>query len=478
MTASPDTDSLLITGAQAIMTGLPGAAARSTATALRIVDGLIVEMGNLQPCPGERVLDASDCVIYPAWVNTHHHLAQSILKGIPGGLDATLTPWLEAVPLRYRAAFDEGLLRTAARIGLVELALSGCGTVADHHYFYWPGMEFDGAAVLFEEASRLGLRFVLCRGGATCSRDFEGHLSNALPPEPLADYLDDLSRLARLYHDPSPRAMRRVVAAPTTLLFSMTPDELRQVAAQARRLGLRLHSHLSETVIYQQVAGVRHGTTPIDYAASVDWLGEDVWLAHLVKLDPSEIALLGKTRTGMAHCPQSNGRLGSGIAPVRALEDAGAMISLAVDGAASNEAADMLHEAHVAWLMARARGGHEALPECAGGRGEQGAGEATVADVIRWGSAGGAAVLGLEGLGTLTPGMAADLAIYRLDQPRHFGLHDPAIAPVVSGGATLHALLVAGREVVRDGVIPGLDLAALGAEAKAAVQTVQARLAG
>jgi cytosine/adenosine deaminase-related metal-dependent hydrolase len=138
----------------------------------------------------------------------------------------------------------------------------------------------------------------------------------------------------------------------------------------------------------------------------------------------------------------------------------------------------MLHEAHVAWLMARARSGHEALPEYAGGHGEQGAGEATVADVIRWGSAGGAAALGLDGLGTLAPGMAADLAIYRLDQPRHFGLHDPAIAPVVSGGATLHALLVAGREVVRDGMMPGLDLAALGAEAKAAVQTVQARLAG
>ena len=478
MMALPATGSLLITGATAIMTGLPGAAARSTASGLRIADGFIMEMGDLQPRPGEQALDASNCVVYPAWVNTHHHLAQSVLKGIPGGLDATLTPWLEAVPLRYRATFDERLLRTAARIGLVELALSGCGTVADHHYFYWPGMDFDGAAVLFEEASRLGLRFVLCRGGATCSRDFEGHLSNALPPEPLAGYLDDLSRLARLYHDPSPRAMRRVVAAPTTLLFSMNPDELREVAGQARRLGLRLHSHLSETVIYQQVARMRHGMTPIDYAASVDWLGEDVWLAHLVKLDPSEITLLGKTRTGMAHCPQSNGRLGSGIAPVRALEDAGAMISLAVDGAASNEAADMLNEAHVAWLMARARGGHEALPEYAGGHGEQGAGEATVADVIRWGSAGGAAVLGLEGLGTLTPGMAADLAIYRLDQPRHFGLHDPAIAPVASGGATLHALLVAGREVVRDGMIPGLDLAALGAEAKAAVQMVQARLAG
>lgn len=466
-------NSLLIHGAQALLTGLPGQASRATACDLRIEQGRIAAIGQLQAQPGELVLDASGCVIYPAWVNTHHHLAQSILKGIPGGIDATLTPWLEAVPFRYRTGFSGDLLRIAARIGLVELALSGCATVADHNYYYWPEMDFDGSAILFEEAEKLGLRFVLCRGGATRSRDFEGHLPKAHQPETLHAYLDDLTRLHKLYHDPSPQAMRRVVAAPTTPLFSMHPAELRETAAHARSLGLRLHSHLSETVIYQDVAMAQHGCSPIDFAASVDWLGADVWFAHLVKLSTSDIAQLGQTGTGIAHCPQSNGRLGSGMAPVRALEDAGTPISLAVDGAASNEAADMLNEAHVAWLTARARGGHHAQPKHAGGHGEAGANDATVDDVVRWGTAGGARVLGLDGVGVLAPGMAADIAIYALDQPRHFGLHDPAIAPVVSGGDNLRALLVAGRVVVEHGVIPGLDLQALGAAAREAVRTLQ-----
>lgn len=464
---------LLIRGALALLTGLPGDAARTTGADIRIRNGAISAIGMLAPEPGERVLDASGCVIYPAWVNTHHHLFQSLLKGDPKGIDCTLTPWLAAVPYRYRAAFDAPRFRLAVRIGLVELALSGCGTVADHNYLYWPDMPFDGSAIVFEEAERLGLRMVLCRGGQTRTRQLETSLPKVLQPEPLQAYLDDLSRLQQRYHDPSSQAMRRVVAAPTTPLFSMQPQELRDTAAHARSLGLRLHSHLSETVIYQQTAQMQYQRSPIDFAASVDWLGADVWFAHLVKLDPEDIALLGRTGTGIAHCPQSNGRLGSGIAPVRALEDAGTPISLAVDGAASNEAADMLNEAHVAWLMARARGGHFAQPEYAGGNGETGAADATVEDVVRWGTAGGARVLGLDGVGTLQPGMAADIAIYALDQPRHFGLHDPAIAPVASGGATLRALLVGGREVVCDGAIPGLDLAELAAQARTAVRTLQ-----
>ncbi len=468
--------SLLIRGAQAMITGLPGDAARRTDSDVRIRDGRIEAIGSLTPAPSETVLDASDCVIYPAWVNTHHHLAQSLLKGIPGGINATLTPWLEAVPFRFRGAFDGELLRIAARIGLVELALSGCGTVADHHYYYWPDMDFDGSAILFEEADRLGLRFVLCRGGATRARDFEGDMPTKIDqPESLQAYLDDLTNLKARFHDASPQSMRRVVAAPTTLMFSMVPQELRETAAHARSLGLRMHSHLSETVIYQQTAHERYGVSPIDYAGSVDWLGDDVWFAHLVKLSPEDIALLGRTHTGIAHCPQSNGRLGSGMAPVHALERAGTPISLAVDGAGSNEAADMLNEVHTAWLTARARGGDRALPQYAGGSGETGAADARVEDVVRWGTAGGATVLGLGEVGRLAPGMAADLAIYALDQPRHFGLHDPAIAPVASGGASLRAVIVGGKVIVEHGAIPGLDLAELGAQAREAVRTLQQR---
>jgi 8-oxoguanine deaminase len=213
--------------------------------------------------------------------------------------------------------------------------------------------------------------------------------------------LRDLERLAATHHDPAPNAFRRVVAAPTTPLYSMRPQELRETAQLARHLGLRLHSHLSETVSYQDAARTQHGVSPIGFAQSVGWLGSDVWFAHLVKLDADEIALLGATGTGIAHCPQSNGRLGSGIAPVRALEDAGAVVSIGVDGAASNEAADMISEVHAAWLMQRARGGEHAVALHRGGAGEAGASDASVEDVVRWGTAGGAQVLGLAAVGRL-----------------------------------------------------------------------------
>ena len=468
---------LLICNAAAILTGERGAAARAAGPDIRVRGGRIEAIGALAPELGEATIDATDCVVYPAWVNTHHHLFQSLLKGEPQGLNATLTPWLAATPYRFRAGFDATRFRLAARIGLVELALSGCATVADHNYLYYPGMPFDASAILFDEAARLGLRFVLCRGGATLTRQLEAELPLALRPETLDAYLADLERLTAAYHDPAPDAMQRIVAAPTTPLYSMRPAELRDTAQTARRLGLRLHSHLSETVGYQDTAQAQHGVSPVRFAESVGWLGADVWFAHLVKLDADEIALLGATRTGIAHCPQSNGRLGSGIAPVRALEDAGAVVSIGVDGAASNEAADMVSEVHAAWLMQRARGGEAAVARHRGGAGEAGAADASVEDVVRWGTAGGAQVLGLPAIGRLQPGLAADIAVYALDRdPRHFGLHDVAIAPVASGGrAHLKALLVGGRRVVEDGCIPGLDLAALASEARAAVRELQAR---
>ncbi|QWT46529.1 amidohydrolase family protein [Azospira inquinata] len=470
---------LLIRNTAAIVTGLPGAAARHAGPDIRLRQGRITALGQLTPEPGETILDATDCVAYPAWVNTHHHLFQSLLKGDPLGLNATLTPWLTAIPYRYRAAFDADLFRLAARIGLVELALSGCGTVADHNYLYAPGLDFDTSAILFEEAAALGLRFVLLRGGQTRSRQVESTLPQALRPETPEAYLADIQRLAAAYHDPAPDAWRKVAVAPTTPLHAVHPQELDLFAAEARRLGLRLHSHLSETVSYQDAAQDMHGTTPIRFCADHGWLGPDVSFAHLVKLDPEEIRLLGQTHTGIAHCPQSNGRLGSGIAPVLALEAAGAQISIGVDGAASNEAADMLSETHAAWLMQRARNGEAARPHCRGGQGEaQAAAAPTVEDVVRWGSAGGADLLGLTGLGRLAVGQAADIALYRLDQPCHLGLHDPAIGPVAGGKATLKRLLVGGKTVVEDGRIPGLDLAQLSHQARAGVTQLRQGAAG
>ena len=469
------TDSFLLSNAHSIMTGRADDGGRTAGPDIRVADGRIQAIGHLAPLPGECVIDATDCVVYPAWVNTHHHLFQSLLKGDPAGLNLSLTDWLAATPYRYRAKFDEQLFRLAARIGLVELALSGCGAVADHHYLYYPGMPYDSSAILFEEADALGLRFVLCRGGATQTRQLEAELPSALRPESLRDYQDDVARLAARYHDAGPAAMRRVVMAPTTPLYSVQPAELRELAAFGRSLGLRLHSHLSETVEYQQAARGKFNSSPVEFVAEHDWLGPDVWFAHLVKLDPHEIALLGQTGTGIAHCPQSNGRLGSGIAPVRQLEAAGVVISIGVDGAASNEAADMISETHAAWLMQRARGGQDALPAYAGGTTEGGADAASIEDVIRWGTTGGARVLGLDGLQGIAVGGCAEIAVYALDDPRYFGLHDPAIGPVASGGRPhLQWLFVNGRTVVEDNRLPGLDMAQLGRQAREAVKALVA----
>ena len=468
--------SCLIRNAGHVLTGLRGAAARHHGPDIRVLDGRIVAMGALTPLPGETRIDARDCVVYPAWVNTHHHLFQSLLKGEPGGVNQSLTPWLAATPYRYRGAFDEHSFRLAARIGLIELLRSGCATVADHHYLYYPGMPYDSAAILFDEADKLGMRFVLCRGGGTQTRQLEADLPQALRPEKLDDYLADVERLVGLYHDPAPDAFRRVVMAPTTTLHSTTAHELRDIARAGRRWGLRLHSHLSETVDYLDAARAKFDMTPVQFCAEHDWLGADVWFAHLVKLLPEEIRLLGQTGTGIAHCPQSNGRLGSGIADIVALEAAGVPISIGVDGAASNEAADMQSEAHAAWLLQRARKGEQARPRYAGGTFEGGADAASIEDVVRWGTAGGAHVLGLPAVGTLAVGQAADIAIYRLDDPRYFGLHDPAIGPVACGGrASLKALLIGGRQVVTDDRIPGLDMAELGREAAKAVLDLQRR---
>ncbi|MCX7276380.1 MAG: amidohydrolase family protein, partial [Burkholderiales bacterium] len=257
----------LIRNAAAILSGQPGAASRLAGPDIRLRGTRIEAIGQLSPKPGETVIDATDCVIYPSWVNTHHHLFQSLLKGDAHGIDLPLTAWLAATPYRFRAAFDERLFRIAARIGLLELALSGCGTVADHNYLYYPGMPFDSSAILFEEAERMGLRFVLCRGGATRTRQLEAELPQAMRPETLDAYLADVERLTACYHDPAADAMRRVVIAPTTPPYSLAPGELVECARTARRLGIRLHSHLSETVSYQDSVHNMHGMSPVRFVA-------------------------------------------------------------------------------------------------------------------------------------------------------------------------------------------------------------------
>lgn len=448
---------MLVRNAAAIMTGLPGDKARVPGPDIRISSsGHIQAIGRLPPEAGERVLDATDCVVYPGWVNTHHHLAQSVLKGVPQGINLPLLSWLESVPYKYRARFDAELLALAAEIGIAELMLSGCTTLADHHYVYWRGIDYDPAKLLFDMAARYGIRFVLCRGGATLKRPFEA--ADAPQPEDLDTILQDLERITRMYHDPGPEAMRRVVLAPPTPNFSMRPEELRPMAQAARSLGIRLHTHLSETADYVVFCKEKFNRKPVEFVADHDWLGKDVWFAHMVHISDSEIRMVAETGTGTAHCPASNCRLGSGIAPAPELARAGAPVSLGVDGSASNEAGDSLSEAHTCWYT------HRAL---------KGAGAVTVEDVIHWGTRGGARVLGIDNIGALEVGRAADLAVYDLAEPRYAGLHDPAIGPVASGGSPkLRWLTVQGRVVVEHGAIPGLDVPRLMARAREAVRSL------
>ena len=447
----------VIRGALGILTGRTGASERMHGD-LRISNGRIAAIGEVAPAPGDTVLDAAGCVVTPGLISTHHHLFQSVLKGIPAGIGSGLEAWLRLVPYTHWHRLDEEALSVAAELGMVELLLSGCTAVADHHYLFSPTCDFDAAEILFATAERLGMRLTLARGGSTRARDFDNHDLVPMPVESLDAMIDHVARLAARYNDPGADAMRRVVLAPTTPLWSIPPQEMPLVAAAARALKLRLHSHLSETRHYLDYSLEVHGMRPVEFVAEHGWVGPDVWYAHLVHVDDEELAILAATGTGMAHCPQSNGRLGSGVAPADRFDKIGGRVSLGVDGAASNEACDMINEMHTAWLTHRA---------------VKGAGSVRCEDVLRWATAGGAAVLGLDAVGTIEVGKSADIAVFDLQHPRYAGLHDPLIAPVASGGgAQVRHLLVAGRLAVTNGVVPGVDLARLCARAAAVVRRI------
>lgn len=443
---------VLIRNAGEVMTGLSGSMARAGAVDIRIGGGFISDMApGLEARPGERLIDAAGGTVYPGWVNTHHHLFQTLLKGVPAGLDQNLSGWLARVPYPRLGRFDPERVRVAARVGLSQLLLSGATTCADHHYPYHAGASPETADAVFEVAEELGIRLVLCRGGALALSDQGGFSANALPPERLDAMLADIERLRGRYHDAAPDSRRRVVVAPTTPTFSVAPAQLRELAQAARALGLRLHTHLSETVDYVSFCRERHGLLPVEFMAEHEWLGPDVWFAHLVHMQPSEIEMIARTGTGLAHCPSSNSRLGSGIAPLPDMAAAGVHISIGVDGSGSNEAGNMLAEVRLAWLLHRAT---------------HGAAATTVEQAIHWGSAGGAQVLGLDAVGTLEVGKAADLAIYDTDGIRGLGFHDPALSPIVGGDpVAIRHVMVGGRSVVENDAIPGLDVEALRAEA-------------
>jgi 8-oxoguanine deaminase len=466
---------MLIRGAHAVMTGLPDVLARLDASCgldIRVDGETITEIGRLTPAQGEEIIDAQDCVIYPGWINTHHHLFQSLVKGVPIGINVPLTQWLSDVPVMYRRFFDqEAVLRLAVRVGLIELLKSGCTTVADHQYHYYPNMPYDASEVVFDEATKLGMRMVLCRGGGTKARVHEKTPPIQAAPESVESFMASIEAVTQRYHQTGARPMRKVVSAITTPTWSTDPASLIAMARQARRLGIGMHSHLSETYDYVRFCREVHQCTPMQFVENHEWVGPDVWFAHMVHLDAAEIARCARTKTSIAHCPQSNARLGSGIAPVPEMLAAGVAVSLAVDGAASNEAADMLSEAHACWLLHRAN--PAALTGASDSRWQPG-GQAwamSIEQVLNIGSLQGARAMQMEGIGSIEVGAAADIAIYKLDNPRYFGLHDMAIGPIASGGqANLKTVLINGKVRLMNDEIPGVDMPVLAAEARRTVE--------
>jgi cytosine/adenosine deaminase-related metal-dependent hydrolase len=395
---------------------------------LLIDDGFVVEVGSGNPPPAESYENLGGDLVTPGLVNTHHHLFQTLTR--TRAQQADLFTWLkELYPVWQR--IDADAEHAAARAGLAELALSGCTTVFDHHYVFPPGQPGLLEAEI-EAARELGVRIVASRG----SMDL-GESQGGLPPDDLVEdanvVLAETQRVAA-YHQPEPGAFVQIAVAPCSP-FSVTKSLMTESAALARELGLRLHTHLAETVEEEKYCQGIFGCRPLEYLEQLGWLDDDVWCAHCVHLSAQDIASMGNAGTGVAHCPSSNMRLGAGIAPVRDMLERRVRIGLGVDGSASNERGDLLNEARQALLVARARGGPEAM---------------TAREALRLATRGGASVLGRDDLGSLEPGKCADFAVWRTDVLQFGGADDFVAALVLSAPHHPDRLYVGGRPVVRD----------------------------
>ncbi|PRX48363.1 cytosine/adenosine deaminase-related metal-dependent hydrolase [Prauserella shujinwangii] len=423
-----------------------------------VVDGEWITAVGAGPAPepaGEHTrIDGTGCLVTPGLVNTHHHLYQWATRGLAP--DATLFEWLVHLYPVW-GGLDAGITHAAATAGLARLALTGCTTVADHHYVF-PADAGDQMDALVAAVHRIGVRGHLVRG----SMD-RGVSEGGLPPDNLVEdveaALEGTERAIDSHHDRAPNARIRIAAGPCSP-FTVTERLMKEAADLARRKGVRLHTHLAETLDEERQCLAEAGCTPAEYADRLGWLGDDVWLAHTVHLAPGAIRRFGATGTGAAHCPTSNGRLGTGIAPVRDLLDAGVPVGLGVDGAASNESGGLGEELHQALLQARQRGGPRAL---------------AVREALWLGTMGGARCLGRQDeLGSLEPGKLADLAVWRLDGLEYAGIDDPVAALVLGATPPLKALLTGGRTVVADGELRTADERAVATELRTASRRLRA----
>ncbi|PWS34815.1 8-oxoguanine deaminase [Falsiroseomonas bella] len=406
---------------------------------VHMVGDAIAALGDAATPPPKaaETLDLTGHVLMPGLVNTHHHMFQSLTRALPAAQDAELFDWLSALyPVWSRLTPDA--LRIAATTAMAELMLSGCTTASDHHYIFPNGCRLDDT---IEAAATIGLRFHATRGAMSL-----GQSQGGLPPDAVVEdeqeILRDMERVAARFHDAAPRSMLRIGIAPCSP-FSVTRELMRDAADFARARGLRLHTHLAENDKDIDFTRERFRCTPAEYAEELGWVGPDVWHAHCVKLDAPGIALFARTGTGVAHCPCSNMRLASGIAPIPAMRAAGVLVGLGVDGSASNDAGHLLGEARQAMLLARVGHGPAAM---------------TAREALEIATLGGARVLGRDDIGALAPGMAADLVAFDLGALDHAGAHhDPVAALVFCTPARAALSVINGRIVVREGRLLTLD---------------------
>jgi 8-oxoguanine deaminase len=411
--------------------------------AVLIRDNVIEWVGSAGELPlpalsADHGINARGKILLPGFVNTHHHFFQTLTRVIPGAQNAPLFDWLKTLYPIW-AELTPDAVRVSTQLALLELLLSGCTTSSDHHYLWPNGSRLDDQ---FEAATAIGVRFHGARGSMSL-----GESKGGLPPDRIVEneevILHDSRRVVEEYHDPARYAMRRVVIAPCSP-FSVTPDLMRESAALARSFNapgaakVRLHTHLAETKDEEAYCLAHFGQRPAVYAEALGWLNSDVWHAHCVHINQSEIEQFSQTHTGVAHCPTSNMRLASGIAPVRAMRQAGVEVGLGVDGSASNDGSHLLAEARQAMLLQRVLGDPTAM---------------TAREAVELATLGGAAVLGRDDIGSLAPGMAADIIGFDLNAPTYAGaaIHDPLAALIFCQPQNVDLAIVNGRVLVQNG---------------------------
>lgn len=426
---------VLIRGAAAVVT-MDGARREIAGGDVLLRGGVVAAVGTGLVTTGE-VVEAAGCVVTPGLVNTHHHLYQTLTRAVPGGQDALLFGWLKTLyPIWGRFGPEE--MFVSAQVGLAELALSGCTLTSDHLYLFPNGSRLDDTIAA---AAEVGLRFHPTRGAMSI-----GESAGGLPPDALVEkeamILEDCIRVVDAFHDPREGAMVRVGLAPCSP-FSVSRDLMREAALLARDKGVMLHTHLAENDEDIAYSLAQFGCRPGQYAEDLGWTGDDVWHAHCVKLDRSEIELFGRSGTGVAHCPCSNCRLGSGIAPVRAMRDRGVKVGLGVDGSASNDAGNLIGEARQAMLLQRVALGADAMG---------------VREALEIATLGGARVLGRGDCGSLEVGKRGDVAVWDMTGVESAGSWDPVGALLLCGPTRVKHLFVEGKQVVRDGEMVTIDL--------------------